>query len=150
MTEARFDARDSLILAGAPFDPVQLQRDYPQRFKRERVVRMNANDVVEAFEEMHFDAIVLERRAVAVNADDALRGLLSVIRTRGIAALPRWAVQPYLEKDYVAEMPITSKGLRASLHAATTREGAAQAFMKEFIETVRLTAKKQFEGIRLL
>ncbi len=88
VTEARFDARDSLILAGAPFDPVQLQRDYPQRFKRERVVRMNANDVVEAFEEMHFDAIVLERRAVAVNADDALRGLLSVIRTRGIAALP--------------------------------------------------------------
>ncbi len=77
--------------------------------------------------------------------------ILQLVKSkRGIAALPRWAVQPYLEKDYVAEMPITSKGLRASLHAATTREGAAQAFMKEFIETVRLTAKKQFEGIRLL
>jgi LysR family transcriptional regulator for metE and metH len=77
--------------------------------------------------------------------------ILQLVKSRrGIAALPRWAVQPYLEKDYVAEMPITSKGLRASLHAATTKEGASQAFMTEFIETVRLTAARQFEGIRLL
>jgi LysR family transcriptional regulator for metE and metH len=77
--------------------------------------------------------------------------ILQLVKSgRGIAALPRWAVQPYLEKDYVAERPITSKGLRASLHAATTREASSQAFMKEFIETIRLTAKRQFEGIRLL
>jgi LysR family transcriptional regulator, regulator for metE and metH len=59
-------------------------------------------------------------------------------------------VQPYLERDYVAELPIGSRGLRASLHAATTREAAGQAFMREFIETVRITATRQFEGIRLL
>jgi len=88
VTEARFDTRDSLILAAAPFDPALLQHDYPQRFKRERVLRMNANDVVEAFEEMRFDAIVLERRAVAVNAEDALSALLATIRARGVAALP--------------------------------------------------------------
>ena len=77
--------------------------------------------------------------------------ILQLVKSRrGIAALPRWAVQPYLENDYVAEMPITAKGLRASLHAATTKEGAGQAFMKEFIETVRVTAEGQFEGIRLL
>ena len=77
--------------------------------------------------------------------------ILQLVKSRrGIAALPRWAVQPYLERDYVAEMPITAKGLRASLHAATTKEGAGQAFMKEFIETVRITAERQFEGIRLL
>lgn len=86
--EARFDARDSLILAAAPFDPDLLQRDYPLRFRRERMVRMNANDVVEAFEETRFDAIVLEWRAVAVSADDALPALLGNIRSRGIAALP--------------------------------------------------------------
>ncbi|MES2404117.1 MAG: ATP-dependent helicase HrpB [Pseudomonadota bacterium] len=88
ITEARFDTRDSLILAAAPFDPALLERDYPQWFKRERVVRMNANDVVEAFEERRFDAIVLERRAVAVTAQDALPGLLAAIRARGIGALP--------------------------------------------------------------
>ncbi len=76
--------------------------------------------------------------------------ILQLVKSRrGIAALPRWAVQPYLEKDYVAERPIGAKGLRASLHAATTREAAGQAFMREFIETVRITAVKQFEGIRL-
>ena len=88
VTEARFDTRDSLILAAAPFDPALLQHDYPQWFKRERVVRMNANDVFEAFEEVRFDAIVLERRAVAVNAEDALPALLATVRARGIAALP--------------------------------------------------------------
>src|SRR6185437_2558748 len=88
VTEARFDTRDSLILAAAPFDPALLQHDYPQRFNRERVVRMNANDVVEAFEEIRFDAIVLERRAVAVNAADALPALLATVRARGIGALP--------------------------------------------------------------
>jgi len=88
VTEARFDTRDSLILAAAPFDPALLQHDYPQGFKRKRVVRMNANDVFEAFEEVRFDAIVLERRAVAVNAEDALPALLATARARGIAALP--------------------------------------------------------------
>lgn len=77
--------------------------------------------------------------------------ILQLVKSRrGIAALPRWAVQPYLANDYVAEMPITARGLRASVHAATTKEGAGQAFMTEFIETVRVTAEGQFEGIRLL
>lgn len=77
--------------------------------------------------------------------------ILQLVKSRrGIAALPRWAVQQYLDRDYVAERPIGTHGLRASLHAATTREGASQAFMREFIETVRRTAQKQFQGIRLL
>jgi ATP-dependent helicase HrpB len=88
VTEARFDARDSLILAAAPFDAALLECDYPQRFTRERVVRMNANDVVEAFEERHFDAIVLERRALPAEPDDALPALLARIRARGLDALP--------------------------------------------------------------
>ena len=88
VTEARFDARDSLILTAAPFEPALLERDYPQRFTRERVVRMNANDVVEAFEEHRFEAIVLERRAVPASQDDALPALLASIRARGLAALP--------------------------------------------------------------
>jgi ATP-dependent helicase HrpB len=88
VTEARFDARDSLVLTAAPFEPALLERDYPQRFKRERVVRMNANEAVEAFEERRFDAIVLERRAVPAGPDDALPALLASIRMRGLAALP--------------------------------------------------------------
>jgi ATP-dependent helicase HrpB len=86
--EARFDARDSLVLAAAPFDPALLERDYPERFARERVVRMNANDTVEAFEERRFDALVLERRTVPAGSRDTLPALLATIHARGISALP--------------------------------------------------------------
>ena len=88
VSEARFDARDSLILAAVPFDPRLLEHDYPQRFVYERVLSVNANDVVEAFEEHRFDAIVLQRRAVPASAEDALPALLATIRARGITALP--------------------------------------------------------------
>ena len=86
--EARFDERDSLVLAAAPFDAALLEREYPQRFVRMRTVRMNANDVVEAFAETRFDTLVLERRPVPVDADDALPALLATIRAHGLAALP--------------------------------------------------------------
>ena len=88
VTEARFDARDSLVLAAAPFDASLLERDYPQRIVHERVVKQNANDVVEAFEERRFDAIVLERRFVPAEAEDALPALLATVRARGLASLP--------------------------------------------------------------
>lgn len=88
VVEARFDAGDSLILTAAPFEPELLERDYPHRLVRERALRINTNDVVEAFEERRFDAIVLERRPVPASADDALPALLTTIRARGLAVLP--------------------------------------------------------------
>src|SRR5690349_20483322 len=35
------EARDSLILAAAPFDPQRLERDFPQHFRRERTLGWN-------------------------------------------------------------------------------------------------------------
>jgi ATP-dependent helicase HrpB len=87
--DLRFEARDSLILAAAPFDPRVLERDYPQRFVRQRALRWNdARDAVEAFEEYRYAAIVLERRSVPVQPEDALPALLAVIRSKGLDALP--------------------------------------------------------------
>jgi ATP-dependent helicase HrpB len=89
IVEARFDSGDSLVLNAAPFDPALLARDYGPRIVRERAVRWNEQrDVVEAFEEERFDAIVLSRRSVPVGAEDALPALLSQIRSRGLQALP--------------------------------------------------------------
>ena len=89
IAEARFDARDSLILNAAPFDPALLARDFPQRFARERVSRWNGEkEMAEAFEEERFDAIVLSQRAVPVSPEDALPALLSYIRSRGLQSLP--------------------------------------------------------------
>jgi len=87
--DLRHEARDSLILAAAPFDPRVLERDYPQRFVRERVLRWNeSRDAVEAFEERRYAAIVLERRSVPVQPEDALPALLAAIRSKGLDALP--------------------------------------------------------------
>ncbi|WP_199098537.1 ATP-dependent helicase HrpB [Dyella sp. ASV21] len=91
--DVRFEARDSLILAAAPLDSRVLERDYPAQFRRERVLRWNdERDAVEAFEEHRFAAIVLERRSVPVNAEDALPALLAAIRSKGIDVLP-WSEQ---------------------------------------------------------
>jgi ATP-dependent helicase HrpB len=87
--DLRFEARDSLILAAAPFDPAVLERDYADRFVRARTLHWNdARDMVEAFEERRFDALVLERRSVPVRADDAVPALLAVVRARGLDSLP--------------------------------------------------------------
>ena len=87
--DLRHEARDSLILAAAPLDFRQLERDFPASFVRERVLRWNeARAAVEAFEEQRFGAIVLERRSVPVQPADALPALLAAVRSRGLEALP--------------------------------------------------------------
>jgi ATP-dependent helicase HrpB len=87
--DLRHEARDSLILSGAPLDPRVLEEDYPAQFQRVRNVRWNeGRGAVEAFEERRFGAIVLERRSVPVQAEDAVPALLAAIRQRGLDVLP--------------------------------------------------------------
>ena len=87
--DLKLEARDSLVLAAAPFDPRRLEQDFPQHFRRERTLGWNeARGAVEAFEEQRFGAIVLERRSVPVRPEDALPALLAAVRSRGIDALP--------------------------------------------------------------
>lgn len=87
--DLRFEARDSLILAAAPFDPDLLERDFPHRFSNERTVRWNREArAVEAFEERRFGAIVLERRTVPARDDDSVPALLAAVRELGLDALP--------------------------------------------------------------
>jgi len=87
--DLRFEERDSLILSAAPFEPDLLERDFPQRFERKRIVRWNRDTrAVEAFEERRFAAIVLERRAIAARPEDAAPALLDAVRELGLDALP--------------------------------------------------------------
>ncbi|MEV8520721.1 ATP-dependent helicase HrpB [Dyella marensis] len=87
--DLRYEARDSLILAAAPLDPRALERDYPAQFRRERALRWNdERNAVEAFDEHRYASIVLSRRSVPVQAEDALPALLAAIRAKGLDALP--------------------------------------------------------------
>ncbi|MBS0486349.1 MAG: ATP-dependent helicase HrpB, partial [Proteobacteria bacterium] len=89
VADLRFDERDSLILAAAPFDPDILERDFSACFACERISRWNPDKrAVEAFEERRFTQIMLERRSVPAKPEDALPALLAAIREAGLASLP--------------------------------------------------------------
>jgi LysR family transcriptional regulator for metE and metH len=66
---------------------------------------------------------------------------------RGLAGLPGWAVQPFLDRGYVAHRPIRRNGLHATLFAATTETLASAAYMGEFVETMREVSFEQLRGI---
>ena len=56
---------------------------------------------------------------------------------RGVAALPGWTVQCYIDRGYVESRPIGKNGLRSRLYAATTRAAAGLAYMREFLRIMR-------------
>ena len=69
---------------------------------------------------------------------------------RGIAALPLWAVQSYLDRQYVSSRPITEKGLKGKLYAAVCMEMASKAYINDFIRLIREKSLCEMPGIRLL
>ncbi len=73
-----------------------------------------------------------------------------VASMRGIAAMPGWAVQPYLDRDYVASRPIRKSGLFANLYAATTREAASTSYMAEFLAIMKRVSFNTLVGVTAL
>lgn len=71
-----------------------------------------------------------------------------VASRRGLAALPAWAVAPYLERGYVEARSIGRHGLWAELYAAVREADAARAFVADFIETVKRDSFARLPGIR--
>jgi LysR family transcriptional regulator for metE and metH len=67
---------------------------------------------------------------------------------RGIAALPGWTVQPFLDRNYVVGRPIGKKGLHSRLYAATTTAAAELAYMQEFIRIMRDVSFATLKGIK--
>ncbi len=69
-----------------------------------------------------------------------------VASRRGIAALPRWAVQTYLERGYVEARPIGQKGLWGQLYAAVrAAEGKTH---DEFTALLAEMAFSTLHGVR--
>lgn len=60
-----------------------------------------------------------------------------VASKRGIAALPYWAVLPYLERGYVVSRKITAKGLTSELYAAYRETDHDKVFLQDFYQTVK-------------
>ena len=70
-----------------------------------------------------------------------------VASRRGIAALPGWAVQNYLETGYVLGKRIGKNGLHAELYAVTSQQFGELAYIKDFIETVRAVSFKRLKNL---
>ncbi len=70
-----------------------------------------------------------------------------VASRRGIAALPNWGIKNYVDYEYVVARRIGAKGLWSELHAATTRDAAKQAYVRDFIDTARNTCFATLDGL---
>ncbi|HEX4854258.1 ATP-dependent helicase HrpB [Arenimonas sp.] len=89
-SELRFEAKDSLVLRGAPVDEARLQRDFPERFFEGDVVRWDPDArALIARRERRFDRITLESKP-AGRPDPALaaQALSDAVGELGLDALP--------------------------------------------------------------
>ena len=72
-----------------------------------------------------------------------------VASRRGIAALPSWGLQSYLEHDYVKAVPIGPKGLWSELHAICPKALATRPYMQDMAQIMRQQCA-QLPGIEWL
>lgn len=67
---------------------------------------------------------------------------------RGVAALPGWSVQPFLDRDYVVGKPVGKRGLESRLYAATATGTSGLAYMQEFVRIMREVSFATLKGIK--
>lgn len=73
-----------------------------------------------------------------------------VASKRGIATLPVWAAQNYLNRDYVVAKGITARGLTGCLHAACLPEISAKPYLADFVTIMRDSCYLNLSNIELL
>lgn len=72
-----------------------------------------------------------------------------VASRRGVAALPSWGLQSYLEHDYVQAVRIGPKGLWSELHAICPKALASRPYMQDMAQIIRQQCA-QLPGIEWL
>lgn len=69
---------------------------------------------------------------------------------RGIATLPKWAVQSYLDRGYVTARPVGKKGLTGRLYVACTETTSARPWLADFVAITRESCFLTLSEIELL
>ncbi len=70
-----------------------------------------------------------------------------VASRRGLAALPNWSVQPYVDRGYVLAKRIGARGLWRNLYAATWQSYGELPFVADFLGIVREHAFATLPGV---
>ena len=73
-----------------------------------------------------------------------------VASRRGIATLPIWAAQNYLDRDYVLAKRITPEGLTGRLYAACLPELSAKPYLADFVASTRESCYLNLPSVELL
>ena len=73
-----------------------------------------------------------------------------VASRRGIATLPIWAAQNYLNRDYVMSKRITPAGLIGKLYAACLPEASQKPYLADFVNTTRESCYLNLLNVELL
>lgn len=73
-----------------------------------------------------------------------------VASRRGIATLPIWAAQNYLNRDYVLAKRITADGLTGRLYAACLPDVSAKPYLADFVDTTRESCYLNLDSVELL
>lgn len=73
-----------------------------------------------------------------------------VASRRGIATLPVWAAQNYLDRDYVLAKRITPNGLTGRLYAACLPELSAKPYLADFVASTRESCYLSLPSVELL
>jgi LysR family transcriptional regulator, regulator for metE and metH len=69
---------------------------------------------------------------------------------RGVATLPVWAVQSYLDRGYVTARPVGRKGLTGHLYLACTAATSSRPWLADFVAVTRETSFLTLSEIELL
>lgn len=73
-----------------------------------------------------------------------------VASRRGIATLPVWAAQNYLNRDYVLAKRITRDGLTGRLYAACLPEMSGKSYLADFVNTTRESCYLNLPDVELI
>lgn len=73
-----------------------------------------------------------------------------VASRRGIATLPIWAAQNYLNRDYVLAKRITPAGLTGRLYAACLPEMSGKPYLADFVGSTRESCYLNLRSVELL
>ncbi len=72
-----------------------------------------------------------------------------VASRRGLAALPSWGVQSYIEHEYVIAKSIGKHGLWSELYATALPDLMLKPYVMDFVSIIRTTCLKHLKAIQL-
>ncbi len=73
-----------------------------------------------------------------------------VASRRGLAALPSWGIQSYVDHEYVIAKSIGKKGLWSELHATGALETISRPYTIDLVNIIKTTCAAHLDGIRLI